>query len=889
MARLYYLVIVLLCFSSLTKAQQSIDIYYAGLADKSKTISQLSSWNIYSLTETPFETNLKIWLNDSVIFKDTREFKGQKGLTSISINDSALIWTGDSIIPEGRYEIKLSLKTDSFKFERGKTVKIKNAFPIKSLWVEMAKPLHRLSSPQLLVKRVDTQVSQQFIWTSIGSDINQRIFISKNPQALRLTRKGQYQISVFSNGLLLTDTVLNQKDLAQRVIHQRRGLIDFNDQIAAFNPKGALENRLSQKPIQFSGHVQYDFQYSNIDTLYSNLPNNYHRFFVRPHLNVYGIPLMSEFYYTTESGLGYNLNSFSLGFDRHSWEAEYRKKWSDEKARLGNKTSVLENSLKDMDDELDHLKSESKRLDGLQHGLDSATQQRLEKERIVLTNRIQDSFSHVENNLRDSLVELSDSLRPQPDSAQQAQLERIAEYRSQLAQKHSQITLQKNKVESQLAEIEERKQTIDEKFQQTKSLTEDIERNVNDAVLSKLKGFDIGLHTPYYGESILNGTPISGVSAKVEHKGVYTEFTHGKYTDSLTFFGMNTPSEFDKTFDGLRLGVRLKNHAFVDLNAFRFKEPNRSSDLILGVRTGINQGRLTLDAEAYSFTSAKNAMHISSKNGQMTLRGNYVNEKHKWTLSGQFDHSGENFRSPAVPFYRSNLRKSEIKISKSFLKSAINASAFLKKEAPIVSYNLPYKATGFGAEVNAVIPNGPMLGASYMPFQQSVALVRQEAMQQSQFSVFNAFISHQFLLWQSRHQSTGTYTEMGYTVNNETPKVLRQYSVQHSIRFPYPLTVNANLAFIDNRNETDTEGEYMTTGSLNVAYQFKKTETSIVYRNSINYLDDTEFQGVGLSIGYTPNPYLDIKASYNHNELINFLQVGNRLENRFNLGVGIAF
>ena len=70
------------------------------------------------------------------------------------------------------------------------------------------------------------------------------------------------------------------------------------------------------KPFQFLGSYSADYQYSNLQGIGSQIPRNHLNLKINPTLIIYGIPLSTSFYYSTQQQKGrQNINSLALLLD----------------------------------------------------------------------------------------------------------------------------------------------------------------------------------------------------------------------------------------------------------------------------------------------------------------------------------------------------------------------------------------------------------------------------------------------------------------------------------------------------------------------------------------------------------------------------------------------
>lgn len=861
---------------------QGQEAYYAGRLDSSKTLEELLAFAVYSNETDTLTYQLVCRHNDDTLTQLEQERVIKEGFNLICVDSSATdkaLWKfleTDSVLPPGKYEIVFSILSENTLNDVNEEFEIKlRGFPFEMLSVE---------------KKVDEHIGT--VWLSCHEE--RTLFLiqasghradsltSAKPVPLRIRRHENLRIGCYHHGIKVSDTVLPLKSLLATLAVRKAtlGLKDNADELLKM-PK---PEKPDLKP-KLGVDAVYEYQCSTIDTIFRELPNRYHRVFLRPSVQLAGIPFSSEFYYTTESGMGYNLNSFNLSFDRWKWEDISDQNLQAISRQTDNAISVYHQELEGIDSELDRLEGEGQRMQGMAQSSDSLVYDHLGKEGDKLQDRVLDSLNDYKAQVGDSLASRKDSLKPEMDSTALKKWEKVNAYMSEIQARRQELLALRNKVDSKLKLYEEKKRELENKTASADSVYGD----AKDKVLGKVRGLQIGLHNPSYSRAVLQGIPVSGVSADIEHKGFRVKATHGKYTDTNSMVFARVPASFPNTVSALRAGYMSPSGHGTDVSIFRFLKPEITPQYVLGLQSQTTQGSLLLKGETHTFLADPSLAIITLANSQLKGEARYTIPKVNVTLSTSYERAGELYQAPGVPFYRNNMQRLEARVEKLWWKGTLQTNAFVRNERPVEANGLPYSFTGMGAELLASLPNGLALGASYTPFQQSLTMLHQNLQQQTQFAVVNGFANHRYMVLQTRHQTMVNYTSMQYSVNGEAPKLFRQYSLNQQIKFPYPFALRGTLNFIDNQKAENDDKAYALTGNAEFTFSLKKWAISTQYAKNLNYLDGSAMSSIGGAVQYKPVAWTQVELNVAQRHFENWPFIGTQQEQLVNLRLSFSF
>ncbi len=305
--------------------------------------------------------------------------------------------------------------------------------------------------------------------------------------------------------------------------------------------RSKLKNPLSH--IDLSGAVVSESYYTNYLDPFSKSELFYSRLYGSPSISIYGLPLKTNFYYTTEDNSFYNSNFFTVEFDIEQFKKQMRQK---AKEKLDARIKEQRNSLSNKLDISKQQQIVERQIQRKKHELGMLELNKPDFDFDLDTEKYQDAAKQF----------VSDSLNSIKDSTQSIASDRGAKYDSVYQknyQKYQQYQDSINQVRERIAQLESKKTELQAKYSEAKESYERLSDSLNmlksdinssdfwlsqaqqhpklkraASIVSKIQHFKVGTTNPYFSEYTLNGIPVKGLDLKYEIKSTELHITGGK-------------------------------------------------------------------------------------------------------------------------------------------------------------------------------------------------------------------------------------------------------------------------------------------------------------------------------------------------------------------------
>lgn len=605
------------------------------------------------------------------------------------------------------------------------------------------------------------------------------------------------------------------------------------------------------------------------DTL-TNMPLNYSRILLSPSISILNVPLTSNIYYSTEQGaVNQNLKNINVQLDYRKLNSDIYKRLILEKQdiQMGIGSNVNRNGQID----LDYKKYEDITPD-LNNGiLLQKTKQRinpdlnpkikllgnletLEKMDTTRWRRFEDSINiyhpsdtqKVKNikrlnkflHLTDKEFEqIEDSLKYSPD------YKLITDLRTIQKLQH----FQKGDLKTNASGLE--KAGLISKYEK---------------FALGIKKLSIGDNYPSYTPFTINGMKIRGADIAYQFKNIYIASAAGT-TPEVHSINRFTIAQTNKQVIALAagLGEKTGTHFHVNyvqtsqneqiIDKYFFPMEGKLSKVLSGDFAYSFKRKLTLGGELANSNIADNSFlqeiqpvrNTTSLSKNMNMAYNAFikyNEQHTGTtFSIESKRLEPNFISYAVPFLRTDIFQTQVKVGKEFFKNKVLADIYWVHESD--NLNNLKTATSIvnapGGDLMVNFPGLPYLTVSYMPTSMSSQSILDSFHYQSSFktlmvqSGFQKYISGATslsaisLFWQKENNSM-----------ESNPSYNKVLNFSESIQFKFPISVYGEFSFISSsiNNQSILSRNY----SLLINYAFTKKATFACGISKDQYLQSTK-------------------------------------------------
>lgn len=767
-----------LCFLSLS-AQHKAQIQFKGLIPGITNVEDLASLHQFKLVDAGNYGDVisRLYLNGQLC----SEFRYEQGVEQAVAKplvllqedyDSNLLSYIDSlsILPPGRWTHRVLLidGVDTLSASRG--------FTLRGF-----EPLDSLLHFQYV------RVEKKYLWFGIAEK-NESYKLNIQGKGLkqkdslwRIPLQSEVHIKVSELGFLLGEEHISAIALARRygITQITNRVPSFNEAKAGFSQqvKQVLQNPIVQPSIGF----ETELNLSDIDTLYGLLPANYYRVRLQPKVSVLGIPFQSDFYYTSESGFGYQMNSINLQLDRAAIEESLQ-----EKARTqmrDYRQQVLELNYKERLAQEQFLWQER----ALRKCAEKA-----EASKMAFQDSMLQLQKTLETRARDSLSTKGDSLQARHkldstrvqykvDSLQTIYAEKQLEYAEIRDSLNQQIALAKSSYEDVMA----KKAAIDQRIYELKALKNGGFRNPElldsaafvsktEKVLLAINNLQVGRHYLQTDPSDFSSVPVDGLSFDYQHRWILAGFSVANFSPQNLLFDQTLASSNSYSIKRASLGFGdMEQHVF-KTNMFHIAHKDgaelHNNLMAFNYYNALHERfdmQMDLSLSEHYLPGTGAGMGLQSfEDGNYRFILQTEAKLYKEVLSASYYHSetGVNYVAVTSPFLRNDLRRQQLNLN---IRPSSNFSfdIYRKTETTIQPDVSDFHMTGYGFTGLYKNTRGFQVMASYLPFNYEVDIINYHKLARTRsnvvmLSAFKQIKAHTLGLQAT--QMGYTYSELGH-------------------------------------------------------------------------------------------------------------------------------
>lgn len=572
-----------------------------------------------------------------------------------------------------------------------------------------------------------------------------------------------------------------------------------------------------EKP-SFGTTIYFEAKTSTLDSLYGYMPNNYLRTGIAPSAELMGIPFKGDFYYTTESGTGYDLNSFSLGIDAASIKDQVRKE-------AFNNTDSVNQLLQNNQCSTGQL---SRQLNRHQLNRDELIEQKraLEGQIIEDASSVRDSlFSTQSDSALHTIKGQLKSKKLDSLNASRSRTEkRLNVVNDSLDQLNDQINMAKSEAEALQTEYS-RLQAEGAKWrdiaQNPHSLTPDAAPAKDKALgyLSKIDQLQVGRHNVDFLPEVAEGVNIRGITVAVASKDLYIKSSKGRYTNSLDILADQNALSYNKSLFAIRAGRGMPagNHLHGLLMKQNLDEDGQFENYVSALTTQRALGTrieyaaiLASSSRAYfnqpGMSVLEDALDLSQKNYFFNgkLEGALWKDA---KLHMGYTQVGANFNSAVSPFLRTDRATFNTGVETS-IGDHFDVSLAYQREKGIGSPNNLVNGLSFNVLFSSLVL--PTIQVSYLPFQQTIDTKGSQQVARNDFATLSVLGFRNFDLGGKRKLKVlSQYIRSEYSLGlHEDARLLEQ--INTTINFDISTTFQAHLnygyALVDAKSQNKVGG-----------------------------------------------------------------------------------
>jgi hypothetical protein len=620
-----------------------------------------------------------------------------------------------------------------------------------------------------------------------------------------------------------------------------------------------------------------------------------------------GIPLLVDFYRTTENQSFYNSNYFKVKFDHQTYIDGIKKQWSAKLQEASSSANVAKYKSSANSKLASELEQQRGRIQSLQSTLEGELSQKqdafienyqFKKDSMLLL--FQDSITQVAAKVQDSLQINRYSKARYSDSIQ---LERLKNDTHNLAEKLRLIEKKRSELNDARKQLDSTISADTAKYNYYKALLEDPEKNahlwLNEkgfskqlVFLSRIKDLETGVINPLIHTYSISGVSMKGLQGAMNLGKSNLKLVGGKaiIADFSTFNRSN--NKYERLFIGIgfdtRLGKNLKltlfGHFATDPKE-KFTKENRiaSQNGVAGIEMDYTPGKLPKFIVAYSNT------HFSTRNrtishvsyipsgdysiAQQSMSTSAYKTTIEKTLGKQVkieawrEMVGPKYKNLGNPFMRVNFLEHSAKIKFELFKNQINASLFYKKmrDNPLNISEVVNSTSGYGFSMSSRFKNRklPNFMTSISPYEQGNNHPDSLFRVNSKFSVITAGITYRtgrkykyFVMAfgsQSRMQFSDTFSAVVRTAT-----ISQDLSIGSKISLGYSSTFTRTFPSVDSTQANTHQGR--------VSYRFSKSNSIMISGFSSQFLNGAYRKGASLAVSISTHKHtrVTLKAGIDH-------------------------
>lgn len=539
--------------------------------------------------------------------------------------------------------------------------------------------------------------------------------------------------------------------------------IRINDKVSVFAynlSKGCMSIldkasiKIKKPNIKIGGSIENQSYATNTQNPFLIGESVYSRFYFKPTISIYSIPLKIDGFYTTETSGMYRNSYFRVSLDMEALQSAAKGKMEETlKAKQREYTYKVLKAKPTLDQENKAKLELSKTTNSYANAdrLTNDAKRQLEKEKqkaVDQQNHINDSLENLAQNnidneisnvkqMNDSIEKSkTDSLNNSCDSITNCKLYGKAAktidslqnvYNSCLKRKEN-LQRQKDSVENNYSKISEQcnaikgmlkgdSLSIEEYRQMIKNPGSQITKRLPNSIDHfKITRLAIGQVAPTYAEFGLNGIPVKGGEIMVQSGNLFIGTTLGKTTNTSDFFSLNASSpKYDKRLGALIVGYNSgKNRYYLhSLNISEDKKNNEQKNYheentvftvgaemkfkknlrFIGELAASRYSRLPINT-TIEYKGESPVIKPSFNNSITNSTAARINLEYDLTnttvISTKYERIGESFKDLGNPFLRRDFLMKELKFTQTLFKNKLKTEAFYKEGSDNVSKEKNY-------------------------------------------------------------------------------------------------------------------------------------------------------------------------------------------------------
>ena len=620
-----------------------------------------------------------------------------------------------------------------------------------------------------------------------------------------------------------------------------------------------------------------------------------------------GLPLLVDFYRTSETQTFYNSNYIKVKFDYQTFISNITKQWEQQMQRASTEANLSKYQSQVHDKLIIETEKQKDALKNQQLSLET----KLNEQQEALLLQYQNQADSVSLSLKDSLTTRigakRDSIKknehPKMLSADSMKLEQLKNDTQRIAESLREIETQLQNLQNKRRQLDSTFNADTAKLNQYKRLLEDPEANVTSwlkvqglppqlGLLSRIKDFQTGIINPLIHTYSISGVSMKGLESSISLGKQTLNFAFGKAIISDFNSYNRANNRYERTFIGVNYDLKVNSHFSIHLFGHYATDPKSKF---------INQNRIALQNGVVGF----NAIYRSNKWPKLDLSyakssfkalNNFESNTHYFSaspysisqqamstgaykilaektvvkgfaLEGSTQMVGPRFKNLGNPFMRVNFIEHIAKTKFAFYKNQINASVFYKttRDNPLRISEVTNISSGYGLSLNTHFKNKklPNFMASLSPYEQGNNHPDSLFRINSKFSILTAGMTYRkgkrtkyFLMVygsQSRMQFTDTFFA-----------IVRTLSVSQDLSIGKKLTVGMGSTFTRTFPSVDSTQANIHQARIN--YKIGKSTSISLNGFSSQFLNGAYRRGGSLSVSAPTGKHLkiSIKAGYDH-------------------------
>lgn len=780
-------------------------IFYSGHPSYQEDIANACRASVWAKSNGPFEYWFEVYKSEQLWFTSAKGLAVLRDGEKTALLGDSLFEEGHEISAYGNYRIAL------FCVEAGDTTTISQSFrfrpkvfPLSTISAEVVRG-EGLRAPKLAIGADDSLYSYRLVDGTKNKEIG--------PDGTRIPFKPKKEVTLvlLMQGVPICDTVLNGMQLVKlgwenKTAAEKSAIKGKSEGVVVPDvPKPLMPELPAYQKPQFGTTVYFEAKTSTLDSLYGFMPNNYLRTGISPTAELMGIPFKGDFYYTTESGTGYDLNSFSVGIDQANIKDQIRARafqnGDSVNQLLSNNqfsnlqlTKQLKRYALDRDDLLEQKKA-------LEQEAYSEIHTRGDSIRKAQTDS---AFAGIHHRMNTDKV---DAGKAKSDQAKK-RLQMVNDSLEQMNQRIEEIQSKSAELQSEYSELQEESAKWRKVAKNPYALAPDDVPTKEKALgyLSKIDQLQVGRHNVDFLEEVGEGVNIRGATAAYASKRMYVKSSKGRYSNSLDILADQNELSYDKRLFGLRLGrgAPTGNHLHGIIMKQNLDQDGQFENYVSAISSQREVGKmasysvvLASSSRVYFSQPTRNvfegALDLSSKN--YFFKGKLEGEV--WKNANVFmtyTQVGANFNSAVSPFLRTDRSTINTGVETSIGDHFDISLGYQREEGIDNSNNL---ANGMSFDVLFTSVVLPTIQVSYLPFQQTIDTKGSQQVARNDFATLSVLGFKNFDLGRKRKLKILTqYMRSEYSLGlQEDAQLLEQINATANLDLSTKLQLHGSYGY----------------------------------------------------------------------------------------------